>query len=178
MINLLPQSEKKKLLREYRLRLAVIVLWGMLMLEIIAFGLFVPSYLAISSSTSALSVVLEDIQSHAPDGSNETKRHLNLINQEIASLKVGGASTELFPSQLLTELLAVKSSGIAITGFSYARAGTSVTVQLNGNAATREDLIAYRSALTSNVHFSDPKYAQSYITKKTDIDFTLTTTIK
>ena len=50
MINLLPPTEKKKLQRENRMRLSVLILWVALALEALVALLFLPSYYAVSAN--------------------------------------------------------------------------------------------------------------------------------
>jgi hypothetical protein len=178
MINLLPQAEKKKLQKEFRLRYGVVTLLVLFGLECLAFVSFVPSYIALSNSTAKMGADLAAMKTSSPPGGEATQNDLNVIKSEITLLKSGG-SKEAPPSQLLSLLLAQKPSGISISRFTYARTDAGVSAQLSGNAGKPEDLILFRKLLKDDKdHVKDARYAQSFINKKSDIDFLLTVDLK
>ncbi len=165
MINLLPRAEKKKLMKEFRLRYAALVLGAIFALQVLTFALFVPSYYAITNTTKSLAVDLANKKTLASPGGDEAQKGLNILKSEIALLKPDATNVGLPPSQLMTELLSQKPSGISISAFAYGRPSpTSVALQLSGMAATREDLLLFQKLLKDNPHFSEIHYAQSFIT--------------
>lgn len=178
MINLLSPIEKKKILKEYRLRLGVIVLVGVLTLEIIGFMSLVPSYAAIASSSGALSEQLAEKKMVALPGGDETQKKLDVIKKEIGLLKVMNGVKDIPPSSVMGDALKVKPEGIDVSVFAYGRSGEDVMIQIGGVARTREDLLAFQRSLKGNSHFADVRYAESFITKKTDINFQLTFKLK
>lgn len=177
MINLLPQSEKKKLLGEYRLHLAVVLLWVILGLELCAGVLFAPSYYMINGTTKTLALELAAKKAVAPSGEEGAQQKLALIKSEIAMLKPSVVS-EALPSHVLTQILSQKPAGIGLNSYAYAYNAGTVLVQFTGIAATREDLLEFQRNLKENPRLSDVRYAQSFITRKTNIDFQLTVTFK
>lgn len=178
MINLLPQFEKKKLQKEFHLRYGVVAFLFLLGLELVAFFAFVPSYLAISNSTTNMKAELAAMKTNTPPGGVATQNDLNIIKGEIALLKSSGAR-DIPPSQLMALLFGQKPSGVAISRFAYARTETSISVQISGNADKPEDLIVFRKLLKDDKqHIKDARYAQSFINKKSDIDFLLTVDFK
>ena len=178
MINLLPQSEKRKLQKEFQLRYGVVALLVLFGLEIMAFIAFIPSYVTLNNSTTKLSADLSVMKSTTPPGGEATQNDLNVIKSEITLLKSGGAK-ETSPSQMLTMLLGQKPAGISISRFTYARTDLGVSAQISGNAGKPEDLILYRKLLKDDKeHIKDARYAQSFINKKSDIDFLLTVDFK
>ena len=173
MINLLPQAEKKKLQKEFHLRYSAILLLVLFFTEMIAFASFVPSYMTLKNSALALETELVEKKNNAPPEGEETQKELNTIKSEIALLKTTNENN-LTPSAVITELLSQKPAGVLITRFSYAVSDKGYAVQLSGNAGTREDLLSFQRLLKANLRIKDARYAQSFITKKTDIDFMLT----
>lgn len=178
MINLLPQSEKRKLQKEFQLRYGVVALLILFGLEIAAFIAFIPSYVALNNSTTKLAADLSVMKSTTPPGGEATQNDLNVIKSEITLLKSTGAK-ETPPSQMLSMLLGQKPAGIAISRFTYARTDLGISAQISGNAGKPEDLILYRKLLKDDKeHIKDARYAQSFINKKSDIDFLLTVDFK
>ncbi len=178
MINLLPRPEKKKLLKEFRLRYAVVVLGTIFALEGLMFALFVPSYFTITNTTKDLAVQLAQKKALAPASKDDAQKGLNELKNEIALLKPDATNAGLPPSQLMSEVLSQKPAGIGISAFAYGKSASVLSLQLSGIAATREDLLLFQKLLKDNPHFSDIRYSQSFITKKTDIDFVLMLTVK
>lgn len=178
MINLLPRTEKRKLQKEFRLRYAVTALWAFFMLEVIMFALLAPSYLKINFTMMSLEDELAAKKAVAIPGGDNVQKGINNIKSEIALLKSSNTNADTAISQLMTEILAQKPDGISIASFAYGRSGNAVTMQLSGNASTREDLLFFQRLLKENVRIADAKYSQSFITKKTDIDFMITISLK
>ncbi len=178
MINLLPRTEKRKLKIEFRLRYAVTVLWTLFMLEVILFALLVPSYLKINLTMIGIEDDLAATKAIAIPGGDDVQKGINNIKNEIALLKPTNTNADIAISQLMTEILAQKPEGVSIASFAYGRSGNAVTTQLSGNASTREDLLFFQRLLKENARIADAKYSQSFITRKTDIDFMITITLK
>jgi Tfp pilus assembly protein PilN len=177
MINLLPQSEKKKILNAYRLRLGVIVLCMSFVLLVFAAVSLAPSYIHVDRKIKALAAELAEKKQSAPVGGEEAQQELTRIKEEIARLKLPPEG-DLTSSALLTLVLAHKPVGIDVTSMAYADSNPVVTVQLSGMAAKREDLLAFQRNLEGDTRLTNVKYAQSFIIQKTDIAFQLTITIK
>lgn len=179
MINLLTPIEKKKILKEYRLRLGVTTLVGILVLELVSFVSLIPSYAAISSSTTQLAVDLAHRKSVALPGGDETQKQLDIIKQEIGLLKEGSSVLDAPASSVLENILKVKPKGIDVSLFAFSRTGIDTLVQVSGISGTREDMLSFKRALESDVHFTHVSYADnSFMTKKTDINFSLTLKLK
>ncbi len=175
MINLLPKLEKKKLHKEYLMRIGVTVLAVFFLLELFAGVVFAPSYYNVAAMVTVLTDTLAQKKKLTPEGSVEAERSLAETKEEIALLK---PSSELPISVALEELMAQKPAGISILGFSFGRTGKTLAIQLSGIAKTREDLLAFQQNLIGNPHFAETKYGQSFVTQKTDISFTLNVTLK
>ena len=65
-----------------------------------------------------------------------------------------------------------------MTSFAYGHSADATLVQVGGVARTREDLLCFQRSLKANVRFDEVRYADSFITKKTDINFQLTLKVK
>jgi hypothetical protein len=178
MINLLPAHEKKRLQKEFRLRFGVTLLFALLFVEVCTFVALAPSYLALKNSTAALADDLAAKKSTIVPGGDATQNELAAIQSEMTLLKGKGGS-DWTPSQLLSLVLADKPIGVMISRYTYARSDTGFSVQLSGVADRPEDLILFRKLIKDDKeHVKEAKYAQSFISKKTNIDFVLTVDFK
>lgn len=178
MINLLPQSEKKELLREYWMRFGIIVLCLFLALEVLGMVLFVPAYYALYLNTRDLAQSLMELRALTPEGAKEAQQSLAAIKKEITLLKLSDGIIDVPPSVLLDEIALQKPQGIELSAFSYVRTANTASIQLSGTARTQEDLLAFRRNVKTNPRVLDFKYASNFITQKTDINFSATVTFK
>ncbi len=179
MINLLSPSEKKKILREYYVRLGVLVALGVLLTEIVTFAMLLPSYAAITTEVDALTTELNERKSAVLPGDEEAQQELNMIKEKVALLKPSSAPLDRAPSVVLMEMLREKPRGLDISSFTYGRSNADVLIQVGGMARTREDLLAFqRSLLREDSIFTDVRYSENFLTKKEDINFQLTIKLK
>jgi Tfp pilus assembly protein PilN len=178
MINLLPTQAKRKLTKEYQLRFLVLFLWGVFALEILTAAFFMPTYYTLGASTANLSRELEQQKKFPPIGGADTERRLSAIESEVALLKLGSTTLDVAPSVLLDMILTAKPRGIEFNSLSYERAVDGARVALSGVAETRENLIEFQNNLRQNPKVGSIKYGDSFITKKTDINFAVTISFK
>ncbi len=177
MINLLPPIAKKKLHREYRLRLGIVVLWAIFVLEIFAVALFAPSYFILNSVTNTLANELAQKKLLSPATNAEIPSQLVEIKKELALLKLSGEVHDMLPSRLINELLDNKPRGVEFSAISYAESSGVVVIQLSGTAGTREELLILQKILKTSI-VESVKFGSSFITRKPPIDFIVTITFK
>lgn len=175
MINLLPRLEKKNILRERRLRLVVVSLWGFFVLELLAFALFLPAYFTIYISTKSLALELEKNKQLTPKGLSDVETALSDIKKESDLLVPDKVPN---PSEIIWAIVKVKPKGVDLRTVAYSRDPKVIGVQISGNAKTREDLLYFQRMVKALDVVADLKSNSTYIQKKTDIDFTLTITLK
>jgi hypothetical protein len=178
MINLLPAAEKKKLRKEYLFRLGIVVLVGIFLLEILSVVLFVPAYYALHLSTGDLSRILLEKKAQQPEGADQVGQDLAAIKKNVDLLKESGTVADVPPSVLLGEIIAQKPLGITLSLLSYTRAGAGANLQFSGNALTQDDLLAFRRNVNTNPRKPDFKYGSSFITQKSNIDFSTSIVLK
>ncbi len=178
MINLLPPAEKKELLREYWLRLGIIILCCVFVLELLTVVLFTPAYYALYINTKDLAETLQAKQVLAPKGASEAQKSLLIIKGEIDILHTSTTTIDQEPSTLLGEIVAQKPQGIDISAFTYNRTANTISMQFSGTAQTQEDLLLFRRNVKTNPRVLDFKYGSSFITQKSNIDFTATITFQ
>lgn len=178
MINLLNQSEKKKLKKEFRMRVAVAIAAALLVIELWSVAVFASVYQIVYTNTKRVTVLLEQKRSHAPAGSEELQRELAAITKDIKLLDGAGHAQGVLPSELLRAVVEKKPAGLRIGSFAYGKPQNDLTLQISGIADSRDDLIYFQRLLKEDERFKEVRYEQSFITKKTDIDFRLTLIVK
>ncbi|HEY9585847.1 MAG TPA: hypothetical protein VJJ02_04645 [Candidatus Paceibacterota bacterium] len=178
MINLLPEDEKKKLTRERRVRLGVVMLWCVFALEMLTLLFFTPAYYVLYLNTEDLTQAISERRALTPKGTNEAQASLAKIKKEMALLQPSSGIADVLPSVLFGEVVAQKPQGVTLNVLTYTRATEDVTIQLSGIALVQEDLLAFRRNVKTNPRVVDFKYGSSFITKKTDIDFNAVITFR
>lgn len=174
MINLLSASEKRKLARERRLRFVVVTLIAVFFVQCLSVALLFPSYYAITLSIGSLRQELELKKAQVSPGGVAIQDSLRAIKKESVLMTPTVASST---SEMISEILREKPRGIAVKGVAFIREAKSIAVQATGIADTRDELVYFQKRLMKDHPERTITYADSYITKKRDIDFTMTITI-
>jgi hypothetical protein len=178
MINLLPNSEKKKIIREARLRLLIVVLVIFFLLELVLAVVITPSYILLTSNVKTFEAKLDDITNSAAPQAAGIEKSLTSIKNQLTLLTAGTTTIDIPPSTLLSGAIGAKTAGITLNSAAYSRTSDNkVAIQLSGVAALQEDLLVFQNTLKKIVS-ADVKYDQGFITKKTNIDFRITISYK
>lgn len=177
MINLLHQSEKKKLKNEFRMRVAVVIAAALCMIELWSGIVFALIYQIVYTNTKRVATALEQKRMHAPSGGEDLQRELAAITNDIKLLDHTDGARGMLPSELLEALVGKKPAGIRFTSFAYGKPQGDPALQVSGVADSRDDLIYFQRLLKEDKRFKEVRYEQSFITKKADIDFRMTISI-
>lgn len=179
MLNIFSTEEKKKVLTEYRLRLAVVSIFAVGALVLSSLVLLAPSYLlAVAKHNDADRelVVLEE-----KGGAREQEREINIqirdINSKI-SLLANGNDGRLSPPQIILDIIEIKGDTIKIEQFAYDANTTQERITLSGTALDRSSLALFVEALKKNPLFTDVSLPISSYVKSSDINFTAVIEIK
>lgn len=172
MINILPQTERRALQREYFWKYGAVITFLVTAVVLFVAVTLVPSYI--------MSNVKEEILS------NQIAAAKNTVSaaEETQSTKDIRATTEqirvLTPNaQVLNDhdvflsIVAGKTAGIKITSFSLVRASAETAVTVSGVASDRQTLLAFQKKLDDNVLFTSVDLPISNLTKSKDIIFTV-----
>ncbi len=176
MINLIPQTAKKRITREYWLR--VVSVW-ILILTGVAFivaVLLIPVYILINSKadiyTNSASAASLEIESYELSSSALIKASQQA--QKIATLDEAVRFTDL-----ITLISSLKNPSIIIDNFSFNLTETGLApIVINGEAKTRQSLADFRTALLNHEDIAEAELPISSLALDRDINFTVTITIK
>ena len=170
MINLLPESEQKKLAREYAARVGIVLaafLSGVLLLGIL---FLIPAYLSARAAYDAAMTRLGALDQAAVAKQIETARRANDLDQKLTLLKV---PSKLSAATVLEKLTAKRTLGISITNISYDRRSMGTKLDVQGVSASREALIGFVKNLKSEQAFAEVYSPVSNLVKDRDINFTI-----
>lgn len=171
MFNLLPQYQRAKLEKEYRLRVAIICAGFALFLLTIATISLIPTYI-ISQG------VIEDIQSQiqtikdrsALAGSAPASQALKEVKDLTNILESDG---KVPVSQIFSEVINARSGAIQLYSFAFSN-GEPRTLRMTGNSTTRQGLVDYKKELEKIKFVKKVDLPISALTKGSDINFSIT----
>lgn len=176
MANILPQTEKKKILSEYRLRLGVVSVFVAAALIVANILLLTPSYLLVLTKHNLALEHLANLEKRQ-DGAElekEVNKRIKELNQKIARLNGIGKEGFVPPFDTFLNIIEIKNPAIKINGFLYDKNKTRERIVVSGRATTRDGLALFLENLKK-----DPTYAKvelpinSYV-KSDNIDFSIT----
>lgn len=176
---LLPKEEMKLLRKEYRLRLCIIALFFISCAVVVGIIALVPAYLeAQQKMAEAQSRLAAYEKSEVASGANQIEKEL--IQTQVLAEKILAEENNVIASEIIQKIVSHRSNSISLFSFQFSReAGTSTptSVVVQGRAATRENLLAFKKALESDKTFSAVDLPLSDLAKSRNISFTVRFTI-
>lgn len=173
MFNLLPKAEKDAIRREYRTRLAVVVLWFFFATMLIASILLLPSYfLSTQNEKAALrqsETITKSIKAEESSKFNEVlsgiKSRLDVVTHKPPAL---------YLYELISRIAKERGSGISFEGMTISREEGLRRVDIGGIAQTRNALVAFQKALMGTGLFKTVEFPVADLAKDGNSAFTLT----
>ncbi len=170
MFSLLPEEYRKKMQKEYRIRLAVVGLLGLIALAVIS-GVFIfPTYLRISTENNITSIqkqVLENqITLQTGQNSSEDIKSVKQ-NMSIASLDQRSAISAI------SAVVQAQSKDIKLTNFSYTYNSKASNLSINGIALNRQALQSFQKNLSAQKLFTSVELPLSDYAKDSNISFSI-----
>jgi Tfp pilus assembly protein PilN len=179
MANLLPQLEKKKIKKEYKIRLSITASLFVAGLVAIAGILLLPSFILSSykynSAVKQLNVEKKKI-SDSSDGIDPIKTAKN-VNAQLVVLGQKGYLTPL-SYDVFTVIVGYKPKGVKINSIFYDRMEEEGTVSVNGVSKDRKTLLSFLQSLEQEEMFSSVELPISSFVEGQDINFSIRITIK
>ncbi|MDO8408364.1 MAG: hypothetical protein Q7S95_04015 [bacterium] len=177
-LNLLPAVRIRARLWRYISRLGTIAAYLALVLVLIAGILLIPTFVFLKSTEATKQARLASIES-VLSSSDEAAlaARLSALSNDAAVL----VSLASLPSatDLVRQALAVRRSGITLSGVTYtpAKGSQPGTLVLSGTAAARNGLRAYQLAIANTPEFANADLPVGSYAKDSDIPFTITVTL-
>src|SRR3989344_1199853 len=179
MINLLPISEIKKIISEYRVRLVTTVLVMLAVTMVIASALLFPAYLLASHKRTT---ILEELSKTGNQNasSQETKDLEKIVKEMDVTLDMLGSKGQKFSisNDIVAKTAGFKTGNIKITGMFYDKKDPESSFSLKGTAASRQSLTSFIEMLKKDVAFRDVSLPISDLVKDRNIDFTVMIKLK
>lgn len=175
MLNILPTAEKKNVLIEYRIRLAVVSIFAIGAVAVSGAVLLVPAYLLAVSKHSSSNDQLSALEKKYGDSAQEKElgAQIREVNTKILLLLSGDTTDNLTPSQVVAKIISLKSSDIKILSLSYETTANQERVVLTGAASDRDSLAGFFETLKKDPTFTSVTMPISSYVKSENIDYSI-----
>jgi len=185
VINILPHKEKRFLRREYWMRFFTIMLNFVALMGVLATFLLFPSYFLSQSKENLFESRLEIFNKENPDLTNSNiDKIISDINSRLEMLNKAETPYQV-SDKVLNNILSSRTSGITFSQILFNKTTTIKKVTTNtsilevhGIANNRDSLRNFKTALDNNPNFSEVNLPISNFLEKSDLNFTISITIK
>ncbi len=178
MINVLPDSEKKSLRLEYWTRFITVVLSFITLLSVISILLVFPSYFFSVSKYNIANNRLEAFNRENPEIATENlDKSIADINSKLVLLSEKQSSSTVSDT-IIKDLTSNLPSGIRLNSITYSVNPTNRTIVISGRASDRTTLRNFKSSLDANTNFTKVDLPISDFIERTNINFTISITMK
>lgn len=174
MFNLLPDSLKWEIIKEYRLRLSIVVLIFVVFIEL-SFAVFMLPSIVISYYKEKEVELRIDVLEKSFGESNTSliRSTIKSLNNDLNTIDKTLQYSETIP--LIDIILSKKTNNIHITDISYTSSGTSTTnILIQGVSLTRDSLVNFKKSLEGSEKFKTIDLPISNLAKDKDIKFSMT----
>jgi Tfp pilus assembly protein PilN len=173
MINLIPNTEKKKLNKDFYLRFIAL---SFLMLGIsvsIASILLLPSYVySVLLNNNINAKLASQEKETAVSSDSDTLLTIRDLKSKL-SLMESLENEDVFSNRIINEIILKKMPNIKITGISYTNDSQGENIDLEGIAPSREALLLFERTLEDDSAFSKVNLPISNFIKGSNIKFNL-----
>jgi hypothetical protein len=177
---LLPEEQIKKLKRDYRVRVLIVLMFFIASGIVVGILSLFPSYIVSYNQEKNLLNKVENIQkTRASDGIDNMISELNKSYYSVKALR--NDKTKVSFKSNIEEILGLRSKGITITSFEIASSSEQEGISemiIQGDSATRETLLSFKKNIESDANISNVVLPISDLTKSKNISFAIKFLIK
>ena len=176
MINLVPITEKKRMLREFRLRVLVVSMFALGVVFLSASVSILPSlFFSSIKKNLAGDKINAQMQTPSQEVSAETGQAIAKLDAKLKLIENMEASPKFLVSlRVINEIVLKKTPNIKITKISYQNnPGEEKKISINGVAGSRDRLLLFRQTLEDNPTFKTVDLPISNFVRGSNINFFL-----
>ncbi|MDP3996586.1 MAG: hypothetical protein Q8P86_02745 [bacterium] len=178
MFNLLTKEEKRSLRKEYRLRLAVVVLWFSFITGVLGLVFLVPVYV-VSLQKEEISLANYRAVEESLEIKNEEELSLSLQDAELKLNTLLDNKEEVSVHDFLSDILNIKGDDIKIYSLTMLKSKEKKKeekheLMLSGVAANRAGLVEFANSLENHLLIREVELPISNFAKENDIEFMIT----
>lgn len=170
MINLIPPSAKKGVVKEYWKRVITVWLFILGTSFLILSVFLLPTYVRLQSEIAALQASVGTSKEHIAT--------YDVSNTELTSVSkkaeyVLGSKQSVNFSEQITNIESKATNKITLQDFDFTNIGGQVSLKISGMASTRQDLVNFKEALEKDVIFDSVVLPIENLIKSQDILFVM-----
>jgi Tfp pilus assembly protein PilN len=174
MINLIPNQEKKKKIRDFYFRLTVVAFFALAFSALVALVATLPAFLLSSAKLDlARSKLAEQEAKPLPPVDQETQKIIDGINIKMDLIDSAKKDRYLVSAEIVNEVLLRKLPTLEISQISYESDAKGKKVNVRGVARSREELLSFRRALEGSIAFKKVDLPISNFVQGSNIRFSL-----
>lgn len=178
MFNLLPENLRNRIKKEYRFRLAIVVLLFIILSQISFIIFLFPSWLISFYKEKDFMVKSDEISKtiSALDVASTTS-FIRTLNEKLLNISDAMEYPLIIP--IYNSILSVRSSSIRLGSMYYtATDSNSAVVTISGISDKRDSLVSFTESLRKIESFSSVDLPISNLAKDKNIDFTISINIE
>jgi len=175
MINLIPNQEKKKMVKDFYYRFAILSVVMLCVSAFVALLALLPAYFLSDSKSDVASQKLEAQKNQPVLSNEEISTAVRDINDKLYLIEAAQKNRFLVSEKVIHAVFLRKIPGVKITQIAYennTQSGRKVSIR--GTAPSREILRSFRQALEEDASFKAVDLPISNFVKGSNIQFSLT----
>jgi hypothetical protein len=178
MINLIPNEEKKKKVKDFYFRLTVVFLTLLGVMMTMASVAILPAYFLSSVKKNLYNTKLETEKKEVSIQEDEaTLSAISDLKNKLSLIESSKTKKYLISEEVINQILLKKTSDIKISGISYDfDASKGKTIKISGTASSRERLLLFKRTLEDGGTYKKVDLPISSFVKGTNINFSIVLT--
>ncbi len=171
MLYLLTEEQKKKVLREYRMRLAIVSLIALSFVGVVAITSVIPSRVLVSTQQKILTA--EEINTVGGEPSNTDELSKKIVDISTTASFLNPISQPISSINIFSHLENEAGNDTSIRQFQINHFDDSASVQISGISNNRDSLIKFINTLKQDPLFSGATFPYNSLAKQDNLDFSL-----
>lgn len=173
MLHLLTNSQKNKVIKEYRMRLLIIVCCLVISISISGIALLVPSYVTAIGKFSLIKS--ENQQKERSIKILKQQNFEDKIKQVDSNLKALETSVKVIsPRETYYKIISSLPAGVVVSRYTYGlKDNYTASISIDGTALDRDVLVELQNQLKLNPEFVGINIPITNFAKKKDLSFSL-----
>jgi hypothetical protein len=173
MLHLLTDSQKKKVIKEYRLRLTTVICWLIIFVSLVGAALLLPSYLTAVGKVNVIKAENQSKENSVKDlKAQNFNDKIKQIDSNLNALKVSVSIPS--PRETYDKIIGSLPRGVFLSRYTYLLVSdSSASISIDGTAIDRDTLAELQNRLKLNKEFSGINIPITWFTKKKDLSFSL-----
>lgn len=173
MLHLLTETQKNKVIKEYRMRLVVVICILIALVSLTGVALILPSYLIAVGKVNTIKVGNQSKEESIKILNDQNfKDKLKKIDSSLDALKM--SINTLSPREAYNKIINSLPEGVVLNRYTYSLVDDSTAaISIDGVAIDRNNLLDLHNKLKLNPEFIGIDIPITSFTKKKDLNFSL-----